>query len=889
MFIAFLTLLSALSISGVAIFYSVIGLATIFPGAFWPVVIMGSVLEVGKLVTASWLYRNWKHTRWLLKTYLTIAVVVLSLITSMGIFGFLSKAHLEQNLAEDTVTQRIEIINGKIESEKTYIKRQNAVIERAEKNLNRSTTSNTDAINIEKESLKDAEDKFKTLLTVETNTIENLNNRLKQLDKDVSDVLTSNKSFFNEEKAAADLKASQKEERASIDKGINEAQSRIDILKSDYAKDTSVIQARIDKLREGTSDSKVGVEAQIETAENNILKAQNNIDDLIIEREPLESKMIKLEAEVGPVKYIASLVVDWGVTTEVDTSEAVRWVILIIIFVFDPLAVLLLVAANQSLIRRFPVDPPPPPDEIIDLEKPELDEIIAKPNNDTEDEWNSLIEKATIEAQKEQLNKKVKEWNEKLEKFKTVVDEPETKPVEFIQEEQKKTEEKEIAVDKEKQLEEFKQREQEELKALEEYARKAREEVDNTKDGFDPAEVEGYEEFNVKYDADPIINPEWEETLPKKEVEPIPETVSAILPEHKEPKVVEAFKPKERIKPDLTEVIEPQVKNAKPNVLRTLKETAPAPEEEEKKMETKPLSPEESEEMLKQFHAKNGNFKDISDSELKAERDASNKAQFLEDVGITEQDAKNHPAITKSRLEFFKDHVDDVLRGNTTAENLPPDVAKTVAILLSDYDNPPIKEPEITAVEQTGLSTMTSEELAERFGVEPETEDRDMSEEELDNLLEGFDDDENSSGTKYEIKIQNGRKVRVPIKEEGYEQNAEQSDTTLWNKTKELDLPEPEKNEIILPDLPQTEEVEIADKVEETEDALEEIQPEHTISPSKIANYKKRVIEDVEYQKKIEARIDGLISKLENKEITMDDLTEQDRKVIIDIMNQNNG
>ena len=76
-------------------------------------------------------------------------------------------------------------------------------------------------------------------------------------------------------------------------------------------------------------------------------------------------------------------------------------------------------------------------DEIIDLEKPELDEIIAKPNNDTEDEWNSLIEKATIEAQKEQLNKKVKEWNEKLEKFNTVVDEPETKPVEFIQEDQK--------------------------------------------------------------------------------------------------------------------------------------------------------------------------------------------------------------------------------------------------------------------------------------------------------------------------------------------------------------------------------------------------------------------------------------------------------------------
>ena len=175
MFIAILTLLSALSISGVAIFYSVIGLATIFPGAFWPVVIMGSVLEIGKLITASWVYRNWKFTPVLLKTYLTIAVVVLSLITSMGIFGFLSKAHLEQNLAEDTVTQRIEIINDKIESEETYIKRQTLIIERAEKNLTVVVNNNSGAIDIEKDNIKAVEDKFKTLLAVETNTIKNLN------------------------------------------------------------------------------------------------------------------------------------------------------------------------------------------------------------------------------------------------------------------------------------------------------------------------------------------------------------------------------------------------------------------------------------------------------------------------------------------------------------------------------------------------------------------------------------------------------------------------------------------------------------------------------------------------------------------------------------------
>ena len=196
MFIAILTLLSALSISGVAIFYSVIGLATIFPGAFWPVVIMGSVLEVGKLVTASWLYRNWKHTRWLLKTYLTIAVVVLICITSMGIFGFLSKAHLEQNLASDTLIQRIQILEDKIQSEKNSILRQNAVIDRLEKSINRSTGTADGDIEVQQSIIADANEKLKTLLTVETNTVKDLNDRLKVLDKNVSDVLTSNKSFL---------------------------------------------------------------------------------------------------------------------------------------------------------------------------------------------------------------------------------------------------------------------------------------------------------------------------------------------------------------------------------------------------------------------------------------------------------------------------------------------------------------------------------------------------------------------------------------------------------------------------------------------------------------------------------------------------------------------
>jgi len=392
MFIAILTLLSALSISGVAIFYSVIGLATIFPGAFVPVVIMGGVLEVGKLITASWLYRNWKFTPFMLKTYLTTAVIILSLITSMGIFGFLSKAHLEQNLASDTLIQRIQILEDKIESEKMSIERQTLVISRAEKAISRDSGTADGDIGVQQSIIADANEKLKTLLAVETNTIRDLNDRLnttvkdlndriKTLDKNVSDVLTSNKSFFNEEKAAADLKASQKEERKQIANKIAEAEKTIAIkiaeaekriaeLKADHKQEIAKAQEIIANMRSGSQDNKGEFTKEIEKAEKKIFDSQGNIDLYIVEKQPLEKEMLTLEAEIGPVKYIAALAVDWGITDQVETSKAVRWVILLLIVVFDPLAVLLLIAANQSLMRRFPPEAPKP-QEVIDLEKPD--------------------------------------------------------------------------------------------------------------------------------------------------------------------------------------------------------------------------------------------------------------------------------------------------------------------------------------------------------------------------------------------------------------------------------------------------------------------------------------------------------------------------------------
>ena len=536
MFIAILTLLSALSISGVAIFYSVIGLATIFPGAFVPVVIMGGVLEVGKLITASWLYRNWKFTPFMLKTYLTTAVIILSLITSMGIFGFLSKAHLEQNLASDTLIQRIEILKDKIESEKNSILRQNAVIERLEKSISRSTGTADGDIEVQQSIIADANEKLKTLLAVETNTVKDLNDRLKVLDKNVSDVLTANKSFFNEEKAAAELKLSQKEERGQIAIKVKEAQERIAELKNDHKIEIAKAQEIIANMRSGSQDNKGQFTKEIEIAEQKIFDSQGRIDLFIVEKQPLEKEMLTLEAEIGPVKYIAALAVDWGITDQVETSKAVRWVIIIIIFVFDPLAVLLLIAANQSLMRRFPPEPPKP-QEIVDLEKPDEEDVTLK--------WNEMFNKDDAADRMEKATVQLQEWKDKLDKFNSKVPKPDAEaPVEIIQEDntiphidlkgQKKTEDKVIV-------------------------------ADNMRDGFDPAEVEGYDEFNTKYEQD---KKEKEEQLEKfkqreqEELKALEEIAQKARDEEKEEQTIaeqieEAMEP-ERTRPDFTEVIEPE-------------------------------------------------------------------------------------------------------------------------------------------------------------------------------------------------------------------------------------------------------------------------------------------------------------------------------------------
>src|SRR6056300_439721 len=246
MFLTILTFLSAISISVIAAGYSIIGLATLFAGAVIPIIAMGSALEVGKLVAASWLYNNWKSdVPRLLKAYLFGAIIVLIFITSMGIFGFLSKAHLDQVKPTSSNNIKVELIDKQINQ-------QQVIIDRSQKTL--------------------------TLLdqTLEKYIdMEYVTRGLKERDK-------------------------QKPERDALTLAINQA-----------------------------SDT--------------IAKLSNEKGSLQLEQD-------KIEAEVGPIKYIAELI--YGDEAKDDFDEAVRWVIIMLIFVFDPLAVLLLIAANISLRSR---------------------------------------------------------------------------------------------------------------------------------------------------------------------------------------------------------------------------------------------------------------------------------------------------------------------------------------------------------------------------------------------------------------------------------------------------------------------------------------------------------------------------------------------------------
>jgi len=364
MLMAILTLLTALSISAVAIYYSIAGLAAIFAAAAVPIMIMGTVLEVGKLVAASWLYQNWKAAPGAIKTYLSIAVIVLMLITSMGIFGFLSKAHVEQSSLGSTQQVKLDNINEKIIRSENKITRWSDEIARLNSGQNVRVDILIDKQNEELAVLYERIKEEKNTLRVQADKdIEIQNNRLAQAkERKEADIAAAQERFkgsFSKRKldeAIAEAKANELAVASAAQRIIVEIQNKLqeNLTKVDekYASQIEDINATITGLRSEANVKTENIDVRIDELEIFIEKEQDALNQVNEDKIIIVMEQQKLEVEVGPLKYIAEFI--YGQEADKNLlEEAVRWVIITIIFVFDPLAVCLLVAANMSFIRRF--------------------------------------------------------------------------------------------------------------------------------------------------------------------------------------------------------------------------------------------------------------------------------------------------------------------------------------------------------------------------------------------------------------------------------------------------------------------------------------------------------------------------------------------------------
>lgn len=473
----FWTILVALIISGVAAYYSIIGLVAIFAAAAIPIIIMGAALEVGKLTTAVWLHTFWDRAHWGMKYYLSFALVVLMFITSMGIFGFLSKAHLEQAADSEENTARIERIVQDMDRYESTNERLELKIVKLDSEGETDTSKVQAQIDTEEERMDNVMvriqpsiDEQNLIITTELskdddkvapylNQMDNLDKELDKLEEqakkyendienvgkdttsydyavapflDQIDKIKSDTATFKEMSKSGtqeDLKKAQQVvgipwgywRNSEVLKEWNEANSlkltelgmKIADVRKDFEKqykqerirlsnlvvklrgpDTQAVNERkmkllvkiedargvespvissareeikrlrekadrevagsliiLDRLRnELLNVSQVDNSAEVEQLQLKINANDDAIDELIDQKFELEREIRKIATEIGPIKYIAEMVYD---NTDNDTiDEAVRWLIIVFIFVFDPLAVLLLIAANYSFQNR---------------------------------------------------------------------------------------------------------------------------------------------------------------------------------------------------------------------------------------------------------------------------------------------------------------------------------------------------------------------------------------------------------------------------------------------------------------------------------------------------------------------------------------------------------
>jgi len=455
MFLGLLILFVALALSGIAAYYSIIGLTAIFAAAVIPIIVMGGILEVAKLACTVWLHQNWQRARFIMKLYLVPAVAVLMFITSMGIFGFLSKSHIEQSAMGTEQIEQVKVIEDKLLRAQAKVERWNAEIGR----LNRGETSGRidglikreqdridkankriqPQIDAENAKIKDfreqaaveVEQQNKRLRDAQKRTRDDIDiaeKRLAQLDKDVAAYTsqgTVKGGVFTADvdnvKKGNQLRAQQKPERDELNKAINKAkqteigvasrvQREITNINKRLADQIKGVEKNVDKIRasiKNTIDSananiakytleagssNKNVDKRIAELELNIENIQPEIDGLREEKFVFEKQYRQFEAEVGPVKYIAQLI--YGDNPDQNLLEAaVRWVIILIVAVFDPLAIMMLLAATETFAWRrqekenlvetvTPMPSPMPVEENSQEPEPETKPELAQTDQD---------------------------------------------------------------------------------------------------------------------------------------------------------------------------------------------------------------------------------------------------------------------------------------------------------------------------------------------------------------------------------------------------------------------------------------------------------------------------------------------------------------------------
>lgn len=354
MIFALLTLVSALSISVIAAYFSIIGLATIFPGSIEAVIAMGAALEIGKIVAAIWLHKNWKTAPTTLRIYLFGAIVVLMGITSMGIFGFLSKSHIEHEQHAEKAAALAAQVETKINREREYIARQKDLIQQSEdKNQNRSDKS-AENIDLEQKKIDQLTTQLEKDIALDSSMLAPIQDRINQLNEELNAIQNKPGGLFSNKKKDVENKvteqAAEREELAAKKKDI---EGRISKYRNETSTLISDIRKRIQEYQNIGFDKPADTEEKTEKYNSNIAEAQEKIDALEVEKFDLDDGSRQLEAEVGPIKYVAELIADFT-GMEFDIGKAVRMVIIILIFVFDPLAVLLVLAAHISLSKKFP-------------------------------------------------------------------------------------------------------------------------------------------------------------------------------------------------------------------------------------------------------------------------------------------------------------------------------------------------------------------------------------------------------------------------------------------------------------------------------------------------------------------------------------------------------